>query len=138
MAAFTIVGGVGYVIGPYWGAALQPGGVGTNIGQLFSSDVQNYLLLIGGVSLILVVLQAPDGLAPKTIKDLRTLARALWTPLGSDVVRRAASAARQLFAARRGRWRPGRGRRWVRGSQDTGAAGAGPGLDWQPTVPAGP
>jgi sulfate-transporting ATPase len=77
MAAFTIVGGVGYVIGPYWGAALQPGGIGTNIGQLFSSDVQNYLLLIGGVSLILVVLQAPDGLAPKTIKDLRTLGRAL-------------------------------------------------------------
>jgi len=72
-----VIGGIGYVIGPYWGAVLEPGGLGTNIGNLFGSNVQPYLLLIGGVSLIAVVLQAPDGLAAKTVKDLKRLASAV-------------------------------------------------------------
>ena len=130
MAAFTIVGGVGYVIGPYWGAALQPGGVGTNIGQLFSSNVQNYLLLIGGVSLILVVLQAPDGLAPKTIKDLRTLGRAL-----DRLFRRVRGRTAAPTLPPSGSVAPWPWPEMGRGSRDTGAAGAGPGLDWSRRSP---
>lgn len=73
MAAFAIVGSVGYVIGPYWGSFLEPGGLGTNVGQLFSQNIQDYLLLIGGVLLILVMVRSPDGLAWQTVKDMKTL-----------------------------------------------------------------
>lgn len=77
IAALGIVGSVGYVIGPYWGSFLEPGGVGSNVGQLFSNNIQHYLLLIGGVLLILVVIRSPDGLAWQTIKDLKAQGRAL-------------------------------------------------------------
>jgi ABC-type branched-subunit amino acid transport system ATPase component/ABC-type branched-subunit amino acid transport system permease subunit len=65
-----VIGGLGYAAGPYFGASLQPGSIGTNIGNLLGSGVQRYLLLAGGVSMILVLLQSPDGIAPKMGRDL--------------------------------------------------------------------
>ena len=95
------------------------------MGKLFSSNVQNYLLLIGGVSLILVVLQAPDGLAPKTVKDLRTLGRAL-----TRVFRRVrgGTAAPSLAPVGVGGALAIAGG-WGGASRDSGAAGAGRRLD---------
>lgn len=62
----SVVGGVGYVIGPLIGATMQPGSVGAQVIQSAtggSSGVNNWLYLISGVLLLAVLLQAPDGLA---------------------------------------------------------------------------
>ena len=60
---YAVIGGVGYVVGPLIGGVLQPGGLGTNIGDLFSVSVQNWLPAIGGALLILTLLTAQDGVA---------------------------------------------------------------------------
>ena len=73
-----VIGGLGYAAGPDFGASLQPGAVGTNIGDLFGSNVQTYLLLAGGLILILVLLQAPDGIAPNARRDLDRLRDLVW------------------------------------------------------------
>jgi ABC-type branched-subunit amino acid transport system ATPase component/ABC-type branched-subunit amino acid transport system permease subunit len=59
--AMTVAGGVGFVGGAIIGSLLIAGGI---ISQLLSGwhGVNNYLPLIGGVGLILVLMQGPDGL----------------------------------------------------------------------------
>ncbi|GHF36481.1 sulfate-transporting ATPase [Amycolatopsis bartoniae] len=58
---YAVFGGVGYVAGPLVGGILQPGGFGTNIGNLFSPAVQDYLPIIGGALLILTLLTQQNG-----------------------------------------------------------------------------
>ena len=58
---YAVIGGVGYVFGPIVGGVLQPGGLGTNIGNLFGSSVQTYLPAIGGGLLILTLIFAQNG-----------------------------------------------------------------------------
>jgi len=60
---YAVIGGVGYVVGPIFGSILQPGGIGTNLGNLFSHSVQEYLPAIGGALLIITLITAQDGLA---------------------------------------------------------------------------
>ena len=60
---YAVIGGLGYVVGPLFGGTLQPGAIGTNIGNFFSSDIQTYLLAFGGAMLIVVLLVAQNGLA---------------------------------------------------------------------------
>ena len=60
---FSVIGGVGYVVGPLFGGMLQPGGLGTNIGHLFSGSIQTYLPAIGGALLIITLITAQDGIA---------------------------------------------------------------------------
>jgi ABC-type branched-subunit amino acid transport system ATPase component/ABC-type branched-subunit amino acid transport system permease subunit len=63
--ALTVIGGVGYVIGPLFGSVLAPGGLGNQIGDfIFSQSFTQYLPLIGGIVFILVLLRSPDGMAP--------------------------------------------------------------------------
>jgi sulfate-transporting ATPase len=60
---YAVLGGVGYVAGALIGGVLQPGGVGTNLGNLFSPAVQDYLPMIGGVLLIVTLLAQQNGVA---------------------------------------------------------------------------
>jgi sulfate-transporting ATPase len=60
---YAVIGGIGYVVGPLIGGVLQPGGLGTNIGNLFSGTVQEYLPAIGGALLIFTLITAQDGVA---------------------------------------------------------------------------
>ncbi len=61
VVAMTVAGGVGFVGGALIGSLMLAGGV---ISQLFSGwgSVNDYLPLIGGIGLILVLMQGPDGL----------------------------------------------------------------------------
>jgi ABC-type branched-subunit amino acid transport system ATPase component/branched-subunit amino acid ABC-type transport system permease component len=61
IVAMTVAGGVGFVGGALIGSLMLAGGV---ISQLLSgwNSVNDYLPLIGGIGLVLVLLQGPDGL----------------------------------------------------------------------------
>ena len=61
VVALTVTGGVGYIPGAYLGALIIAGGV---VSQLFSgiSQINDYLPLIGGLSLVLILVTVPDGL----------------------------------------------------------------------------
>jgi ABC-type branched-subunit amino acid transport system ATPase component/branched-subunit amino acid ABC-type transport system permease component len=77
LVGFSVIGGLGYATGPLYGGTFAPGGIGTTIGNLFGYDIQQYLLLASGVVLILVLLQSPDGIAPRTAEHWRLLVSAL-------------------------------------------------------------
>ena len=63
VTGYAVIGGVGYVSGAVHGAAFAPGGAGAWILQGFGADVERYVPLIGGVGLLLMLLQNPNGLA---------------------------------------------------------------------------
>jgi sulfate-transporting ATPase len=71
----SVIGGIGYVIGPLFGGQLIPGGIGTQIGASFGAGVQEWLVLLGGVILILVLMQSPDGIAADLGRQFRFLLR---------------------------------------------------------------
>jgi sulfate-transporting ATPase len=67
---FTVIGGIGYVLGPFVGATFASGGAGTLINGLLSG-INDYLVLIGGVMLIVVLILNPDGVVAATLEQLR-------------------------------------------------------------------
>jgi len=62
-AGYGVIGGVGYVSGALQGAPLAPGGVGTWLADQLGTDAQKYVPLVGGVLLLLMMLQNTNGLA---------------------------------------------------------------------------
>jgi sulfate-transporting ATPase len=60
--AFTVIGGLGYVVGPLLGSPFVPGGIGNLFDPLFHG-IEDYLPLIGGVTVIVLLLVHPDGSA---------------------------------------------------------------------------
>jgi sulfate-transporting ATPase len=75
-ALYAVLGGVGWASGAPVGAIAAPSGVGAQVlSQFFNPS--GWLDLITGLSVILVVLQSPDGLVPFNIRQ----ARALWRRL---------------------------------------------------------
>jgi ABC-type branched-subunit amino acid transport system ATPase component/ABC-type branched-subunit amino acid transport system permease subunit len=61
IVAVTVVGGVGMIGGAVMGSLLLAGGIAS---QIFNgwSQIDNYLPLIGGITLILVLITQPDGM----------------------------------------------------------------------------
>jgi sulfate-transporting ATPase len=59
---FSVIGGVGYVGGAIIGSLLAPGGLVAKIGSTAFSNFGEYLPLIGGIILIINLMEAPDGL----------------------------------------------------------------------------
>jgi ABC-type branched-subunit amino acid transport system ATPase component/ABC-type branched-subunit amino acid transport system permease subunit len=96
---YATLGGVGFVLGPFFGGTLVPGSIGVPLGNTILANISNYLPLIGGVSIIVVALQNPDGIAPKMLGDLRSLGRRLLrgrsprSGTGGSVVARAKDSA---------------------------------------------
>jgi sulfate-transporting ATPase len=74
--AYAVIGGLGFVMGPVAGSTLASGGIGTLFNGIISG-IDDYLVLIGGVVVILMVVTNPDGLVPKQIQDTRRIAAAL-------------------------------------------------------------
>jgi ABC-type branched-subunit amino acid transport system ATPase component/ABC-type branched-subunit amino acid transport system permease subunit len=64
--AWTVIGGVGFVAGPLLGMSFTDGGIGTQIAADIYSDQFTWLPLIGGIAVVLTVLQNPDGIAAVT------------------------------------------------------------------------
>src|SRR5882757_1414325 len=72
--AWTFIGGIGYLAGPLIGATFAPGSVGAEILNQVLSGASEYLQLIGGAVLILLVLQNQDGIARESLLQMRWLA----------------------------------------------------------------
>jgi ABC-type branched-subunit amino acid transport system ATPase component/ABC-type branched-subunit amino acid transport system permease subunit len=82
---YATIGGVGHLAGPLYGSGFQNGGLGSLVLSKFG-DLDAWLPVIGGVALILVLLQNPDGIAgtpaPKWLKRLtRRRASVLGAPV---------------------------------------------------------
>jgi ABC-type branched-subunit amino acid transport system ATPase component/branched-subunit amino acid ABC-type transport system permease component len=67
-AGYGVIGGVGYVSGALQGAPLAPSGVGTWLADLLGTNAQKYVPFVGGVLLLLMMLQNPNGLANGGVK----------------------------------------------------------------------
>jgi sulfate-transporting ATPase len=103
-AAFAIIGGAGYIIGPLFGGSLAPGGLGSLFNTLLDG-IESYLTLIGGIGVIVVLLQNPNGMVEGTLHQGRVLSR--WLGITKLRERRAASGPRDR----------GRLRAWLAGGE---------------------
>lgn len=96
--AYAVIGGLGYVLGPLVGSTLAVGGVGTLLNGLLSS-IDDYLVLIGGVVVILTLILNPDGVVSGTTASVRTLSKGLAGKAGAR--RRASARLKCRFRSRR-------------------------------------
>ena len=71
VVGYAFVGGIGFLAGPLFGSTLAPGSLGTQLSNVIFSSVTQYMTLIGGAILILLVLQNQDGIAKESINQLR-------------------------------------------------------------------
>ncbi|MDQ1431635.1 MAG: hypothetical protein QOF40_2237, partial [Actinomycetota bacterium] len=69
----AVAGGVGWVLGAVFGGNLAPGGVGTI--PLDWIDLGSWLITIGGVTLILIVILNPNGIASVVLNDERGIGK---------------------------------------------------------------
>jgi sulfate-transporting ATPase len=67
---WTVIGGVGYVIGPMFAGPFPPGGLGNWLANELWTNGIYWLTFIGGLALMLILLQDPDGLASMNVKAL--------------------------------------------------------------------
>ncbi len=81
LVANAVIGGVGWLLGPLFGAQLQTGSIGTRLLQLIGPGAEKYLTLIGGLGLIVIIIQAPSGLAYMNHKGVADLRRRLRIPV---------------------------------------------------------
>jgi ABC-type branched-subunit amino acid transport system ATPase component/ABC-type branched-subunit amino acid transport system permease subunit len=71
MVAYAMIGGIGYLVGPVIGATLAPGAINAQILNEISEDTGRYVALIGGISVILLVLANQNGIAKESIAQVR-------------------------------------------------------------------
>jgi sulfate-transporting ATPase len=68
--ALAILGGIGYLAGPVIGGTLAVGGMNQQILQTISGSLGKYVPLIGGISVILIVLLNQNGIARESIAQI--------------------------------------------------------------------
>jgi len=66
----AILGGIGYLAGPVIGGTLAVGGVDSQIFDSISSGIDKYVPLIGGISVIVLVLLNQNGIARESILQI--------------------------------------------------------------------
>jgi ABC-type branched-subunit amino acid transport system ATPase component/ABC-type branched-subunit amino acid transport system permease subunit len=66
----AVVGGVGFLVGPLIGGTLATGGLDQQILQSISGGLGKYVPLIGGISIILLVLLNQNGIAKESIAQV--------------------------------------------------------------------
>ena len=66
LVGYAVIGGVGYASGSIPGSSFYPGGIGSNILDRFGS-LDEWLVLIAGVSLLVVLLLNPDGVVGQIV-----------------------------------------------------------------------
>ncbi|WP_207840097.1 ABC transporter permease subunit [Williamsia soli] len=69
--AWAMIGGIGFIMGPIFGATLAPGGLGTVVGDRVFAGIAEYVPLITGVLLIVLVLMNQHGIAKETGNQIR-------------------------------------------------------------------
>lgn len=70
VVGWAFIGGIGFLFGPLVGSTLASGSVGAQISNALFSGLTKWIQLIGGVILVLLVLQNQDGIAREQIKQL--------------------------------------------------------------------
>lgn len=70
---WAMIGGIGYLLGPLFGATLAPGSLGAAILNSIPGEAARYLPLAGGLLLILFTLQNQDGMAKEMGLTVRLL-----------------------------------------------------------------
>jgi ABC-type branched-subunit amino acid transport system ATPase component/branched-subunit amino acid ABC-type transport system permease component len=70
MVAYAMIGGIGYLGGAVIGATLAPGALNSQILNEISDDLGRYIALIGGVSVILLLLANQNGIMKETISQI--------------------------------------------------------------------
>jgi len=74
----ALLGGIGYLIGPIIGSTLTAGGLNQQIlTSIFSESVGKYIDLIGGVSILIIVLLNQNGIAKEWIAQVNFLRKKL-------------------------------------------------------------
>jgi sulfate-transporting ATPase len=99
--AWAVIGGLGFLLGPLSGSTLAPGGAGSLFNQLLQG-IDRWLLLIGGIFVVVILLANPDGLIPAHAKQGRWIGRKL-NPIIGPIRRRvprskAANLAEEIHA----------------------------------------
>jgi sulfate-transporting ATPase len=74
VVAWSFIGGIGYLLGPIFGSTLAPGSLGAQLTDQILSSVTRYIQLIGGVLVVLLVLQNQDGIAKESINQVKWIA----------------------------------------------------------------
>jgi sulfate-transporting ATPase len=70
MVAYAMIGGIGYLLGPVIGATLAPGAFSERLLNQIDSGIGKYIPLIGGVSVILLVLVNQNGVVKEQIAQI--------------------------------------------------------------------
>ncbi len=74
VVAWSFIGGIGFLLGPIFGSTLAPGSLGSQLTNQILSSVTQYIQLIGGVLVVLLVLQNQDGIAKESINQVAWIA----------------------------------------------------------------
>ncbi|MFI6549330.1 ATP-binding cassette domain-containing protein [Streptomyces prunicolor] len=75
--AYSVVGGVGSVLGPLFGSTLQPSGIGQSVLNAIFGVEPVTMTLIGGVLLLITIVASPDGMAAATAQAIDSVRRRL-------------------------------------------------------------
>jgi ABC-type branched-subunit amino acid transport system ATPase component/branched-subunit amino acid ABC-type transport system permease component len=67
---FALLGGVGYLVGAVVGATMAPGGINAQIFDLFGQGFGAYISLVGGISLVLIIMLNQNGIVKETLSQL--------------------------------------------------------------------
>jgi ABC-type branched-subunit amino acid transport system ATPase component/branched-subunit amino acid ABC-type transport system permease component len=70
---YAVIGGIGYAIGPLFGAGLVPGGIASALSNDLFSSITRYVPLIGGGFVVLMVLAYQDGVAHAQVAQIQAL-----------------------------------------------------------------
>ncbi|MFF5257937.1 ATP-binding cassette domain-containing protein [Actinomadura viridis] len=72
LVVYTVIGGIGYVIGALGGGSFAPGGVGGQILHSFGLGT-NALEIVSGAMLLLIILGNPSGMAFEQVRAVATV-----------------------------------------------------------------
>jgi ABC-type branched-subunit amino acid transport system ATPase component/ABC-type branched-subunit amino acid transport system permease subunit len=75
LAGLSLVGGVGYVLGAFVGAMMTTAGFNQEVMESTWGGVGEYIQLISGIAILLVVLYNPDGVAAEWARTFRNMKR---------------------------------------------------------------
>jgi ABC-type branched-subunit amino acid transport system ATPase component/ABC-type branched-subunit amino acid transport system permease subunit len=99
LVGWAFIGGVGFVFGPVLGSTLAPGGLGTSITDLLPAGVSEYLPLVGGILIVLLVVANQDGIVRETISQLSWIWSKLRRGAAKPAARRGAEATHEDAAS---------------------------------------
>jgi sulfate-transporting ATPase len=77
MVGYAVIGGIGYIFGPVIGATLAPGAFSERLLNSIDGGLGKYISLIGGVSVIVLLLLNQNGIVKEQIAQLALLRKKL-------------------------------------------------------------